>query len=167
MPILDEHSLDFVSHSPEQTQRLGMRLGALLQAGDLICLVGELGTGKTCLAQGVGRGLGVVGPITSPTYTLIAEYRLLPPTPPMYHIDVYRLGNPVVEVLDLGLDDYVTGDGICLIEWADRILPALPSDRLWVHLRHLKMSKRSILMEASGPRYDQLLHEFRQSAFGI
>ena len=99
MPILDEHTLDFVSHSPEQTHRLGARLGALLQAGDLVCLVGELGTGKTCLAQGIGRGLGVVGPITSPTYTLIAEYRLLPPTPPLYHIDVYRLGNPVEHFL--------------------------------------------------------------------
>ena len=167
MPILDEHTLDFVSHSPEQTHRLGVRLGALLRAGDLVCLVGELGTGKTCLAQGIGRGLGVVGPITSPTYTLIAEYRLLPPSPPLYHIDVYRLGNPVDEALGLGLDEYVTSDGICLIEWADRIQPALPSGRLWVTLRHLQFSKRSILMEATSPRYDELLQEFRHSAFGI
>jgi tRNA threonylcarbamoyladenosine biosynthesis protein TsaE len=138
-----------------------------LKAGDLVCLVGELGTGKTTLAQGIGRGLGVVGPITSPSYTLIAEYRLLPPTPPLYHIDVYRLGNPVEEALDLGLDEYLMGEGICLIEWADRIQPALPQDRLWVTLRHIKLSKRSILMEATNTHYDVLLRDFRQSAFGI
>jgi tRNA threonylcarbamoyladenosine biosynthesis protein TsaE len=80
---------------------------------------------------------------------------------------VYRLGNPVDEALDLGLDEYVTGNGICLIEWADRIQPALPSGRLWVTLRHLQFSKRSILMEATSPRYDKLLQEFRHSAFGI
>ena len=71
MPILNKHTLDFVSHSPAQTRRFGARLGALLQAGDLICLEGELGAGKTCLAQGIGRGLGIRQPITSPTFTII------------------------------------------------------------------------------------------------
>jgi len=164
---LDEHTLDFISHSPAQTQRFGARLGVLLQAGDLICLEGELGTGKTCLAQGIGRGMGVVGPIVSPTFTLIAEHRPPPPAPPLYHIDLYRLGTPVNEALALGLDEYLQGEGVCLIEWAERIAPILPRERLWITLRHLDSSKRGIVMQAHGSRYDDLLHRFRQSAFGV
>ena len=99
MPILNKHTLDFVSHSPAQTRRFGARLGALLQAGDLICLEGELGAGKTCLAQGIGRGLGIRQPITSPTFTLIAEYHLPRPAPALYHIDLYRLAAPLDEAL--------------------------------------------------------------------
>ena len=167
MPILDEHTLDFVSHSPTQTHRFGVRLGLLLQAGDLVCLEGDLGTGKTCLAQGVGEGMGVVEPITSPTFTLIAEHRLPAPAPPLYHIDMYRLDQAVPEALALGLDDYLLGDGVCLIEWADRIQPALPSERLWVTLRHLDANKRGIVMRSTGIRYDELLHAFRRTAFGV
>ncbi len=167
MPILDEHTLDFISHSPSQTQRFGARLGALLQAGDLICLEGELGTGKTCLAQGIGRGMGIGGPIVSPTFTLVAEHRPPPPAPPLYHIDLYRLDTPVNEAWAFGLDDYLHGEGVCLIEWAERIASILPRERLWITLRHLDTSKRGIVMRACGTRYDELLHRFRQSAFGV
>ncbi|MGQ9600449.1 MAG: tRNA (adenosine(37)-N6)-threonylcarbamoyltransferase complex ATPase subunit type 1 TsaE [Anaerolineae bacterium] len=167
MPILDEHTLDFISHSPAQTHRFGIRLGALLQAGDLICLEGELGTGKTCLIQGIGQGMGVVRPITSPTFTLIAEYPLPSPAPTFYHIDLYRLEKPVDEVLALGLEDYLWGDGVCVIEWADRIRPVLPAERLWITLRYVDTSKRGILMRATGSRYDELLRQFKRSAFGV
>ena len=92
-PVLDERSLDFISHSEAQTRRLGVRLGELLQGGDVICLVGELGAGKTCLAQGIGRGLGVEGPITSPSFTLINEYRQEQARLAFYHIDLYRIGD--------------------------------------------------------------------------
>jgi tRNA threonylcarbamoyladenosine biosynthesis protein TsaE len=167
MPILDEHALDFISHSTAQTHRFGVRLGILLKPGDIICLEGELGAGKTCLAQGIGEGMGVVEPITSPTFTLIAEYHPPSPAPPLYHIDVYRLDEAVKEVAGLGLDDYLLGDGVCLIEWADRITPALPGDRLWVTLRHLDVSKRGFVVNATGPRFQELLRDFRQAAFGI
>jgi tRNA threonylcarbamoyladenosine biosynthesis protein TsaE len=167
MPILDSHTLDFVSHSPAQTRRFGARLGALVQAGDVICLEGDLGTGKTCLVQGVGEGMGVTWPITSPTFTLIAEYCLPPPAPALYHIDLYRLGAPVVEALALGVDDYLAGDGVCLIEWAERILPILPKDRLWITLRHVDESKRGVVIQATGARFDELLAQFRASAFGL
>jgi len=167
MPILDKHTLDFVSHSPAQTRRFGARLGALLQAGDLICLEGELGTGKTCLAQGIGQGLGSSQPLTSPTFTLIAEYRLPRPAPALYHIDLYRLDAPLDEALAFGLDDYLSGDGVCLIEWADRIRLALPAERLWITLRHVDESKRGLVMHAAGARFDELLEQFRQSAFGV
>jgi tRNA threonylcarbamoyladenosine biosynthesis protein TsaE len=167
MPILDEHTLDCISHSPAQTHRFGVRLGLLLRAGDIVCLEGELGTGKTCLARGVGEGMGILEPITSPTFTLIAEHRPPGPALALYHIDLYRLTAAVAEAQAVGLDDYLAGDGVCLIEWADRIEPALPEERLWITLYHLDMSKRGIVLRATGPRYDSLLLEFRQAAFGV
>jgi tRNA threonylcarbamoyladenosine biosynthesis protein TsaE len=167
MAILDEHTLDFISHSREQTHRFGVRLGALVQAGDLICLEGDLGTGKTCLAQGIGQGMGMVGPITSPSFTLVAEHR--PPTaaPVLYHIDLYRLTSPVAEAWAIGLEHYLLGDGVCVIEWADRIHEALPTERLWITLRHVGETKRGITMLATGLRYDGLMRQFRESAFGL
>lgn len=167
MPILNDHTLDFVSHSPEQTRRFGARLGILLRAGDVICLEGELGTGKTCLAQGVGQGMGIVEPITSPSFILIAEHQPPAPAPTLYHIDLYRLDAPVNEALALGLDDYLGGDGVCLIEWANRIRPALPDEHLWITLRYLDTSKRGIVMKANSRHYNTILEEFRRSAFGV
>ena len=167
MPILNENTLDFVSHSAAQTRRYGLRLGLLLQAGDIICLEGELGTGKTCLVQGIGEGMGIVEPITSPTFTLIAEYTPPPPAPRLYHIDVYRLDNPTQQVMAVGLDDYLLGDGACVIEWADRISQVLPPERLWITLSHLDDSKRGIVINATGTRFQEMLHEFRHAAFGL
>jgi tRNA threonylcarbamoyladenosine biosynthesis protein TsaE len=167
MPILDEHTLDFISHSPEQTRRFGARLGALLRAGDLIGLEGELGTGKTCLAQGIGEGMGISGQITSPTFTLIAEHRSPSPGPILYHVDLYRLNDAVDEALAFGLEDCLYGAGICLIEWAERVRTALPGEHLWITLRHLGLSKRGIIIKATGPRYDRLLQDFRRETFGV
>lgn len=167
MPILDEQTLDFISHGTEQTQRFGARMGALLQAGDVICLEGDLGTGKTCFAQGVGQGMGITEPVTSPSFTLISEYSPPPPIPLLYHIDLYRLDTPVDEALGFGLDDYLRGGGVCLVEWADRIRAILPQERLWITLRHLVPGKRGILMQAAGSRYDELLYQFRELAFGV
>lgn len=167
MPILDEQTLDFISHGTEQTRRFGARMGALLQAGDVVCLEGDLGTGKTCFAQGVGQGMGITEPITSPSFMLISEYKPRPPSPILYHIDLYRLDAPVDEALGFGLDDYLRGDGVCLVEWADRIRGILPRERLWITLRHLVPGKRGILIQAAGSRYDDLLHQFRELAFGV
>jgi tRNA threonylcarbamoyladenosine biosynthesis protein TsaE len=167
MPILDEHTLDFVSHSPEQTRRFGARLGALLTDGDLIGLEGELGTGKTCLAQGIGEGMGITEPITSPTFTLIAEYRSPPSGPALYHVDLYRLDDAVDEALAFGLEDYLYGAGVCLIEWAERVRAAFPGEHLWITLRHLGPSKRGIIIKAMGHRYDRLLQDFRRETFGV
>ena len=167
MPIMDEHTLDFISHSTAQTLRLGARLGDLLLAGDIICLEGELGTGKTTLARGIGSGLGIIEPITSPTFTLVAEHRVPDSSLVLYHIDVYRLGAPVAEALAFGLDDYLEGTGACIIEWADRISAALPDQRLWISLRHLDVSKRGFLMRAVGTRHENLLRRFRENTFGV
>jgi tRNA threonylcarbamoyladenosine biosynthesis protein TsaE len=167
MPILDEHTLDFISHGPEQTRRFGARLGALLQTGDVVCLEGDLGTGKTCFVQGIGQGMGIVEPITSPSFALVAEYRLPSPALVLYHVDLYRLDAPWDEAVDFGLEETLRGDGVCVIEWADRIRSALSSERLWITLRHVDLGKRGIVMEAGSPRYDILLRQFRQRAFGV
>jgi tRNA threonylcarbamoyladenosine biosynthesis protein TsaE len=165
-PTLNEHSLDFISHSQAQTRRLGARLGELLRDGDVICLAGELGAGKTCLAQGIGQGLGVEGPITSPSFTLINEYRPAQARLPFYHIDLYRLGE-AKETLTLGLEEYFYGEGACVVEWADRVSEALPAEHLWIELRYIDETKRGLLMKAVGRRYEELLQEFKRRAFGI
>jgi len=166
MAILDQHTLDFISHSSEQTHRFGVRLGALARAGDLICLEGELGTGKTCLTQGIGEGMGIVEAITSPSFTLIAEHRPPSERPMLYHVDLYRLTAPLAEARSIGLAGYLEGDGVCVVEWADRIRDELPTERLWIALRHVGETKRGLSMVASGSRYDELLRQFRESAFG-
>jgi tRNA threonylcarbamoyladenosine biosynthesis protein TsaE len=166
-PILDEHSLECPSHSPEQTQRIGVRLGELLRAGDLICLDGELGAGKTCLAQGIGRGCGVTESLISPTYTLIHEYENLADDAKLYHVDLYRVSGPR-EALALGLEDYLDdASAITLIEWPDRAVGLLPEERLWVTLRIIETNKRLLFFSAQGSRYEALLRSFRKQAFGI
>jgi len=162
MPILNEQMLDIISHSEAQTRRLGARLAALLSPGDVIALAGGLGTGKTRFAQGVGLGLGVTEPITSPTFTLVNEYhgRLT-----LYHIDLYRI-NQVAEALAFGLEDYLYGDGVCVIEWAERAAEALSPERLWITFHHLDNTKRRITMRADGDHYQQLLKDFQHLAFG-
>jgi tRNA threonylcarbamoyladenosine biosynthesis protein TsaE len=166
MPIIKQDELDFVSHSEAQTERLGMRLGQLCLPGDLICLEGDFGTGKTCLARGIGKGLGVVEPITSPTFVLINEHRIPNKVLRLYHIDVYRLTSPH-ELLGLGVEDYIYGDGVCVIEWAERARDVLPRERLWVLLRHIDESRRGLTFAASGERYKTLLAQLKKSAFGL
>jgi tRNA threonylcarbamoyladenosine biosynthesis protein TsaE len=163
-PILDEHTVDFVSHSADQTRRLGNRLGQLLSGGQVLCLTGELGTGKTCLIQGIGQGLGVAERITSPTFTLVNEYhggRLT-----LYHVDLYRIVDAKA-ALTFGLDDYLYGDGVCAIEWAERVQDIWPEEYLYVGLRHIDETKRGLMLRGFGVDYERLVREFRHSAFGF
>ncbi|MGC8787948.1 MAG: tRNA (adenosine(37)-N6)-threonylcarbamoyltransferase complex ATPase subunit type 1 TsaE, partial [Anaerolineae bacterium] len=104
-PIATGHNLDFISHSPAQTQRFGERLGRLLQGGDLVCLEGDLGTGKTCLVQGIGRGLGIASAIASPTFIIVNEYAVPNHRYKFYHIDLYRI-ETIAEARAAGLEDY-------------------------------------------------------------
>jgi tRNA threonylcarbamoyladenosine biosynthesis protein TsaE len=159
--IFDQNTLDFISHSEAQTRRLGARLGELLEGGEIIALQGELGTGKTRWAQGVGQGLHVDQLVTSPTFTLVNEYlgRLA-----LFHIDMYRI-NREDEALAFGLEDYLYGDGVCLIEWAERISAILPHDCLWITFYYLDDTKRRITMRADSSRYQGLLESFKHAAF--
>jgi tRNA threonylcarbamoyladenosine biosynthesis protein TsaE len=164
MPILDEHSLDFISHSPEQTQRLGVRLGELLRPGDLICLAGDLGSGKTTLAQGIARGWGAVDLVTSPTFVLINEYRRADSSK-LLHVDAFRLDR-LQEARALGLTELLEDGAPVLIEWPERLEGLLPSDRLLVTLEWADDLRRTVRMEARGVRYERLLRQVRHAAFG-
>ncbi len=145
------------SHSPAETKQLGEKMAALLQPGDVICLNGDLGAGKTAFSQGVARGLGVDGPVTSPTFTLINEYegRL-----PLYHFDVYRLAGPA-EMEDLGYEEYFYGQGVCLVEWAQRVEEVLPRERLDILLTRDEGSEeiRLVHFMPKGGHYQQLVEE--------
>lgn len=153
--------LEIVSHSADQTQRLGERLGRLLQPGDVVCLQGDLGSGKTCLTQGIARGLGVGQPVTSPTFIIINEYVLPGTGRRLRHIDLYRIES-IAEARALGLEDYLNGDGICVIEWAERVLGLLPAERLWVTLRYMDDTQRELVVGATGKHYTDLLESLRQ-----
>jgi tRNA threonylcarbamoyladenosine biosynthesis protein TsaE len=119
------------THSPAETEAVGRRLAEQLQPGDVVALTGELGAGKTCLVKGIAAGLGIAETVTSPTFTIIHEYgggRL-----PLYHVDLYRLDTPE-QALAVGIEDYLTGNGITVIEWAEKIEPLLPARALRVRI---------------------------------
>jgi tRNA threonylcarbamoyladenosine biosynthesis protein TsaE len=164
VPILDQHALDFVSHSPEQTIRLGARLGERLRPDDVLCLSGELGAGKTTFVGGVGRGWGTLDVVTSPTFVLVNEYRRADGGR-LLHLDCYRLKS-AAEALALGLEDLLDSGAAMLIEWPERILEALPAEYLHLTLRWVDEFKRGFRLAAHGPRYADLLEEFRGAAFG-
>ena len=166
MAILDRWTLDFASNSVEQTVRLGVRLGELLQVHDVLCLSGELGVGKTALARGVGRGWGSARRVTSPTFTLVNEYPRLPDGRILYHIDCYRL-EQAAEIATVGFEDILDGEGAVMIEWPERIESLLPPDRLWIEMGHLSETRRTLRVTASGERSAELLADFKRSAFGI
>ncbi len=163
MPILDDRTLEFTSRSPEQTRRLGMRLGGLLQPGDLICLSGDLGAGKTTLVQGVAQGWGTLDSVSSPTFVLVNEYRR-PDGSRLYHLDAYRMAN-YLEAEDLDLDR-MEESGPLLIEWPERIKEVLAPDRLWITLRWVADEQRELTFSSQGAHYDDLLLEFRKRVFG-
>ncbi len=147
--------LNLVTESPEETQRLGTRLGKLAQLGDVFLLVGGLGTGKTCLTQGIAWGLGIEGYATSPSFVVINQYqgRL-----PFYHIDLYRLDR-IEEVIELGLEDYLYGRGVCVVEWAEKALDVLPEEHLLVEISFLSDTGRNFVLKPSGQRYVEMLSQ--------
>ena len=129
MAILDDRTLDFVSTSVPQTERLGIRLGELLEPGDVVCLSGELGAGKTTLARAILKALGHAGDVPSPTFTLVQPYML---RLPVAHLDLYRLKRPE-EIEELGFED-VLAEGAALVEWPEMAEYFMPADRLDIHL---------------------------------
>jgi tRNA threonylcarbamoyladenosine biosynthesis protein TsaE len=136
--------------SADATRDVARRLAAIAEAGDLILLVGELGAGKTTFVQGFGAALGVVEPITSPTFTLAREYRgeLM-----LHHLDVYRL-EQIAEVLDLDLPELLDSGAVTLIEWGDAVLPVLPAEYLEVRLEYGEGDdERLISLEPVGARW--------------
>jgi tRNA threonylcarbamoyladenosine biosynthesis protein TsaE len=164
MPILDPNAFEFFSRSPGQTRRLGMRLGRLLRPGDVVCLQGELGAGKTTFVQGVAQGWGSLDPVSSPTFILVNIYRR-PDSARLFHLDGYRLESaPEAEELDL---DGMLAEGPLLVEWPERLEPALPGERLWLKLEHVDEEQRQMQVTGRGKRYEELLTDYRRVIFGV
>ncbi len=164
-PILTNHAFDAVTHSPAQTLAIGERLGQLLRAGDVVCLQGDLGTGKTCLTQGIGIGLQVVGIINSPTFVFVNEYPPADKGPYLYHVDLYRVSD-YWDILSLGLEDYIYGDGVTVIEWADRAREAMPRERLWITFAYTDEMKRSLIIDATGQHYIEIVAALKRAIYG-
>jgi tRNA threonylcarbamoyladenosine biosynthesis protein TsaE len=150
-------SLKLTTHNPEETRTLGVRLGELSQPGDIYLLSGNLGAGKTTFTQGIAWGLGSQEYALSPTFVLMRE---LKGRLPLYHIDLYRLDR-IEEVTDLGLDDYLYGRGICVIEWAEKGISALPADHLLIKIYYLSDTERSLEFNPYGKRYEKLVSQLR------
>jgi len=152
---------ELTSSSPEQTKLLGAHLGKLAKGGDIFLLVGALGTGKTCLTQGIARGLDIKDYVLSPSFVIARElYGRLP----LYHIDLYRL-EKVEEIADLGLDEYFYGQGVSVVEWADRGLDILPQEHLLLQIDHLSDTERSFKFKPAGKRYREILDKVRHFSF--
>ncbi len=163
MPIFDSNMVEFLSRGPEQTRRLGARLGSLLGRGDVVCLEGDLGAGKTTLVQGMAQGWGSLDAVSSPTFVLVNVYRRLDGEN-LHHLDAYRLKDAwEAESLDL---DEMLDDGALIVEWPQRIRLALPQDCLWVGLDYVGEEQRRMTFKPFGAHYEEILAEFRQRSFG-
>jgi tRNA threonylcarbamoyladenosine biosynthesis protein TsaE len=164
MQNLEIPKVDFLSRNPEQTRRLGRRLGAALQPGDVICLQGDLGAGKTTLVQGVAQGWGSEDAVSSPTFIIVNMYRN-GDQKQLFHLDAYRLESTLeAEELDL---QSMQAQGPLLIEWPERMERLIPRDRLWIRLEHVDQEERQMTMTAHGRRYDDLLEILRRATYGV
>jgi len=147
-------SITVHTNSEEQTVALGRRLGAVAMAGDVFLLSGELGTGKTCLVRGIAAGMGISDCASSPSFVIIRQYqgRLT-----LYHMDFYRLER-AEEIADLGIDEYLYGDGVCAVEWAERAAGLLPAEHLRLSLGYGAVEgQRDIVFSAAGSRYEAII----------
>lgn len=151
--ILSMKVCKIISQSVQETQDLAFRLGQLLPANSLLTLSGELGAGKTTFTQGLAKGLDIKDKVTSPTFTLMKIYegRL-----PLYHIDAYRLENISQ---DLGFDEYIDGDGVCVIEWSNFIEYLLPKEKLSIEVTSDIDDSRTLVFKAEGTKYEEVLEK--------
>lgn len=136
-----------LTRSAAETRKLGERLAALLRPGDTVLLLGGLGAGKSELARGVARGLGITGPVPSPSFTILNAYdegRF-----PLYHFDLYRIED-AAEIYEMGMDEQLGGDGVALIEWSERAPECLPARRLKISLRPVDEETREITLTPEG-----------------
>ena len=150
--------LELISHSPEQTREFGTSIGKLCQPGDVFLLEGTLGAGKTCLTQGIAWGLGIKEYAASPSFVVVRELhgRL-----PLYHVDLYRLDH-IEEIAELGLDDYLYGKGVCVVEWAEKGLSVLPAEHMLIQLSYLSDDERKLQLKPGGERYLGILAQLNK-----
>ncbi len=152
--------MELISDSLLMTVRFGKLVGSLCEPGDLICLGGELGAGKTTLTQSIAEGAGIDEKeyVSSPTYAIFHEYQ---GTIPFYHMDFYRLGSSE-DVLDLGLDEYIYGQGIAVIEWYEKAIEILPSDYLLIRLDLVDEDSRKLSLQSSSEKWKKRISRLAQ-----
>lgn len=143
---------EFISKSKEETQKLGAFIANQFLPGDVVLLKGDLGAGKTTLTGGVAKALNIQDDVISPTFNIMKCY--FKGKLPLYHIDAYRLENQNIE---LGLDEYIEGDGVCFIEWPQYIEPLLPDETLSITLKNIGGDNRSITLEGNTPHFEQII----------
>ena len=131
----------FISHSEDETFSYGKELSSEFVPGDVIALVGNLGSGKTVLTKGIASGIGVNEVVNSPTFKLIGEYKS---NPPLFHFDFYRIKSPK-EIIDFGIEYYYSVKGICVIEWADLFPNLIPKNSKWFYFQIDTSDKRKII----------------------
>ncbi len=148
----------FLSTNKEETRRLGAFLAPFFKAGDVVLLKGDLGAGKTTLVGGVSKALHIDEEVISPTFNIMKCY--FKGDLPLYHIDAYRLEGQNIE---LGLDEYIEGDGVCFIEWPQYIVPLLPDEHLSITLSHIDADKRNITIESNSPHFDEMVKKVEEA----
>jgi tRNA threonylcarbamoyladenosine biosynthesis protein TsaE len=164
MPILDAKATEFFSNSPSQTRRLGIQLGTALQVGDVVCLQGELGSGKTTLVQGLAAGWGSSDRVTSPSFVLVNVYSRGDGAR-LSHLDAYRLES-AAEAEALDIDELLTR-GPLVVEWAEKIDEVLPGERLWLKLFWVEEERRRFEIVPQGAYYETMLDSFHEKVFGL
>lgn len=155
---MDDNILTFISSSEDETYSLGESIGELVEAGQIILLSGDLGAGKTVLAQGICAGLGVLEDVTSPTFNIINEYEgdFI-----VYHMDLYRLEKDE-ELYDLAIEEYLESDGVVIIEWPDLAYDLLPPDFIYIKINRISEEEREISIEGEGERSLTLLERLEE-----
>jgi tRNA threonylcarbamoyladenosine biosynthesis protein TsaE len=151
--------LELFTNSPEETQEFGKKCGELSQPGDVFLLSGDLGAGKTCLTQGIAFGLGIKEYALSPTFMIMRQMR---GRLSLYHIDLYRLDR-LEETQDLGLDDYFYGDGISVVEWAEKAPALMPPENLSIEIEYISENQRRLYLKPQGKRYKSLVAELSRT----
>ncbi len=149
--------LEILTGSPDETQKLGRTIGTIALEGDVVLLHGDLGAGKTCITQGIAEGLGVKEPVRSPTFMLVNEYqgRLK-----LYHADFHRLDN-LNEIWDLGIDEYISGNGLFVVEWAEKGIDVFPEEHLVIKIINVDENQRKFLISSKGIRGNMLLQNLK------
>ncbi len=166
MAILKPNAFEFFSHSADQTRRLGVRLGAMLQPGMVVCLEGDLGSGKTTLVQGIAQGWGSTDRVSSPTFVILNQYRR-PNGMQLYHADAYRLApNDPLDFAILDLEQALE-NGVIVIEWANRVKDSLPIEHIWIEMKWMGQEARHFILTPEGKQYQALLKNLQQAIYGV
>jgi tRNA threonylcarbamoyladenosine biosynthesis protein TsaE len=149
-------SFEVTTQSVDATIQLGQQIGAMLRSGDVLCLSGDLGAGKTALSRGLVHGWGALEHASSPTFVFVHEHHRATDSQRLYHVDCYRLQS-ALDAATIGLEDMLAGDDVVLLEWPERVESLLPADRLWIEIETVEDNTRRFTFEAVGTRYSALL----------